>query len=241
MPPQTAEDLINITGPPEPEMLGKPTLKMKPKQQRRQSGLMRIVSSLFESLIRVLNINWLLGLFGLALVKLEENADEIPLNKRKNEDLLVENEMKRLKSEAGCDDDEEEKKQLLKNKASLITDFTNKLWNLTPNINFSEDAEVETFLPAPKKVITPTKSFDNLVNLGLNEPEAFFPADQPDLESEEPDVVVEEEVVNYNAEASYRVLVNNTRNLQAEIPESTEEQTVEAAVELDTNFKVRFP
>ena len=48
-----------------------------------------------------------------------------------------------------------------------------------------------------------------------------------DLESEEPDVVVEEEV-----------LVNNTRILQAEIPESTEEQTVEAAVELDTNFKV---
>ena len=238
MPPQTAEDLINITGPPEPEMLGKPTLKMKPKQQRRQSGLMRIVSSLFESLIRVLNINWLLGLFGLALVKLEENADEIPLNKRKNEDLLVENEMKRLKSEAGCGDDEEEKLELLRNKSSLITDFTNKLWNLTPNINFSEDAEVETFLPAPKKVITPTKSFDNLVNLGLNEPEAFFPADQPDLESEEPDVVVEEEVVNYNAEASYRVLVNNTRNLQAEIPESTEEQTVEAAVQLDTNFKV---
>ena len=45
-----------------------------------------------------------------------------------------------------------------------------------------------------------------------------------DLESEEPDVVVEEEV-----------LVNNTRNL------STQEQTVETVetvVQLDTNFKV---
>ena len=254
MPPQTTEDLINITGPLEPETT-KPTLKMKPKQERRQSDLMRVVSYLFESLIRVLNINWLLGLFGLALVKLEENADESSLNKRKNEDLLVESEMKRLKSEAGCGDDEEEKLELLKNKSSLITDFTNKLWNLTPNINFSEDAEVETFLPAPKKVITPTKSFDNLLNLGLSEPETVT-VEQPDLEEEEPDVVVEEEVVvNYNAEASYRVQVNisyssnllifrdvmqvnNMRNLQAEQPGSTEQQTVEPAVTLDTNFKV---
>lgn len=146
--------------------------------------------------------------------------------------------MKRLKSEAGCGDDDEEKLEQLKNKSSLITDFTNKLWNLTPNINFSEDAEVETFLPAPKKVITPTKSFDNLVNLGLSEPETVA-ADQPDLEGEEPDVVVEEEVVvNYNAEASYRVQVNNMRNLQAEQPGSTEQQTVEPAVTLDTNFMV---
>ena len=47
-----------------------------------------------------------------------------------------------------------------------------------------------------------------------------------DLESEEPDVVVEEEV-----------LVNNTRNL------STQEQTVETVetvVQLDTNFKVIY-
>ena len=138
-----------------------------------------------------------------------DNADEIPLNKRKNEDL-VENEMKRLKSERGCDDDEEIKMAQMRNKSNLITDFTNKLWNLTPNINFSEDSEVETFLTAPKKVITPTKSFDNLLNLGLSEPETG-PVDLPDLEGEETDVTEEvedvEEIINYNAEASYRVQV----------------------------------
>lgn len=218
MPPQTTEDLINITGPLEPERLGKPAVKMNPKGQPRQSGLMRIV-------------NWLLGLFGLVLLKLDENADEIPLNKRKNEDLLVENEMKRLKSESGCDDDEEKKKQLLlQNKSSLITDFTNKLWNLTPNINFSEDTEVETFLPAPKKVITPTKSFDNLVNLGLSETETG-PADQPDMEGEEEE---EQQKVNYNAEASYRVQVTNMRDQQAEKPESVSETVLEP----DTKLKV---
>ena len=232
MPPQTTEDLINITGPSEPERLGKPPVKMNPKGQPRQSGLVRVVSYLFDSLIRVLSINWLLGFFGLALVKLDENADEIHLNKRKNEDLLVENEMKRLKSEAGCDDDEEGKKQLLKNKSSLITDFTNKLWNLTPNINFSEDTEVETFLPAPKKVITPSESFDNLVSLGLSETETG-PADQPDMEG---DVMVEEEEkVNYNAEASYRVQVTNIRDHQAEKRESVEPEPV---LDRDTNFTV---
>ena len=211
MPPQTTEDLTSITGLAEPETLVKPMTKMNPKGQPmpRMSGLRKVVSNLFERIIRFLNINWILGFVGLKLVKLEENADDIPLNKRKNEDLLVENEMKRLKSEAGCDDDEEEKKQLLKNKASLITDFTNKLWNLTPNINFSEDAEVETFQSAPKKVITPTKSFDNLLNCGLSETETG-PADQPDMEGEETDVMEEvEEVVSYNAEASYRVQVTN--------------------------------
>ena len=212
MPPQTTEDLTTIMGFPETEMLTKPMMKKSPTCEGRQQqpGLMRIVSTLFESLIRYLNINWLLGFLGLALVKLEEDGEEIHLNKRKNEDLLVENEMKRLKSEAGCDEDEEEKKQLLKNKASLITDFTNKLWNLTPNINFSEDSEVETFQSAPKKVITPTKSFDNLLNLGLSEPETG-PVDLPDLEGEETDVTEEvedvEEIINYNAEASYRVQV----------------------------------
>ena len=232
MPPQTTEDLTNITGPLEPERLGKPAVKMNPKGQPRQSGLVRVVSYLFGWLIRVLSINWLLGLFGLTLVKLDENADEIPLNKRKNEDLLVKNEMKRLKSEAGCDDDEEIKKQLLlKNKSSLITDFTNKLWNLTPNINFSEETEVETFLPAPRKVITPTKSFDNLVNLGLSETETG-PANQPDMEGEE-----EEPKVNYNAEASYRVQVTNMRDQQAEKPESVKSETV---LEPDTSFKVKI-
>ena len=218
MPPQTTEDLSAITGPPESERLAKPMMKMTTKRtqqqqqqpQSGQSGLMRIVSSLFGSLITFLNINWLLGFFGLVLVKLD-NADEIPLNKRKNEDL-VENEMKRLKSERGCDDEEENKMELLRNKSNLITDFTNKLWNLTPNINFSEDSDVETFLPVPKKVITPTKSFDNLVNLGLSEPETG-PVDQPDLEGEETDVMEEveevEEIINYNAEASYRVQVTN--------------------------------
>jgi len=246
MPPQTTEDLINITGPLEPERLGKPAVKMNPKGQPSQSGLVRVLSYLFESLIRVLSLNWLLGLFGLALVKLDENAEEIPLNKRKNEDLLVENEMKRLKSEAGGDDDEEKKKQLLlKNKSSLITDFTNKLWNLTPNINFSEDTEVETFLPLPapipKKVITPSESFDNLLDLGLSETETG-PADQPDMEGEETDVssvIVEEEEeeqkVNYNAEASYRVQVINMRDHQAEKPESVESETV---LKRDPNFKV---
>ena len=223
MPPQTTEDLITIMGPPETELLAKPMMKMSPTCEGRQSqsGLMRIVSHLFECLIRYLNINWLLGFFGLALVKLEENGEEIHLNKRKNEDPLVKNEMKRLKSEAGCNDAEEEKMALLKNKSSLITDFTNKLWNQTPNINFSEDAEVETFLPAPKKVITPTKSFDNLVNVGLNEP-VDGPGEQPVLEEEDTDVTEDveeieeiEEVMNYKAEASYKVREALSYNAEA--------------------------
>ena len=226
MPPQTTEDLTNITVPPEPQSLGKPMLKMNPTRHQqqhqpppRQSGLMRVVSYLFGSLIRLLNINWLLGLFGLALVELD-TAEEIPLNKRKNEDL-VENEMKRLKSERECDDDQESKMAMLKDKSNLITDFTNKLWNLTPDINFSEDADVETFLPGPRKVITPTKSFDNLVNFGLNEP-ADGPGDQRVLEEEDTDVREDveeieeiEEVINYKAEASYKVREALSYNAEA--------------------------
>ena len=223
MPPQTTEDLTTIMAPTETEMLTKPMMKKSPRCEGRQQqpGLMRIVSTLFEWLIRFLNINWLLGFLGLALVKLEEDGEEIHLNKRKNEDLLVENEMKRLKSEAGCDDAEEEEMALLENKSSMITDVTSKLWNLTPNINFSEDAEVETLLPAPKKVITPTKSFDNLVNFGLNDP-ADGPGEQPVLEEEDTDVMetVEEieeidEVINYKAEASYKVREALSYNAEA--------------------------
>ena len=219
MPPQTTEDLTTIMAPTETEMLTKPMMKKSPTCEGRQQqpGLMRIVSTLFESLIRFLNINWLLGFLGLALVKLEEDGEEIHLNKRKNEDLLVENEMKRLKSEAGCDDAEEEEK----NKSSMITDFTSKLWNMTPNINFSEDAEVETLLPAPRKVITPTKSFDNLVNFGLNEP-GDDPGEQPVLEEEDTDVMEDEEeieeieeVINYKAEASYKVREALSYNAEA--------------------------
>ena len=247
MPPQTTEDLINITGPPEPQSLGKPMLKMNPTRHQqqhqpppRQSGLMRVVSYLFGSLIRLLNINWLLGLFGLALVELD-TAEEIPLNKRKNEDL-VENEMKRLKSERECDDDQESKMAMLKDKSNLITDFTNKLWNLTPDINFSEDADVETFLPGPRKVITPTKSFDNLLNFEFSEAETgSADHDLPKLEGEETDLIEEveevEEIISYNAEASYRVQVTNTLKM-LQIPSNSNSTTqVTATAMQETNHQ----
>ena len=80
---------------------------------------------------------------------------------------------------------------------------------------------METFLPAPKKVITPTKSFDNLVNVGLNEP-VDGPGEQPVLEEEDTDVMEDveeieeiEEVINYKAEASYKVREALSYNAEA--------------------------
>merc|ERR1719192_1791803 len=162
---------------------------------------------------------------------------------------------------------------MLKDKSNLITDFTNKLWNLTPDINFSEDADVETFLPAPRKVITPTKSFDNLLNFEFSEAETgSADHDLPKLEGEETDLIEDleevEEIINYNAEASYRVqvtatamqetnhqpepekaeseeqetvldqLINGTSKLEAEKADYEEPEVVEIVLDPETVFKV---
>jgi len=205
-------------------------------RQRRPSGVMRNVSTLLSCVMfRLLNVNWFLGFVGLELVKLEETEEEMTIRKRKNEDL-VENEMKRLKSERSPQGkvEEEQRTEMLGIKTNLIQDFKMKLWNLSPIINFSKEAEdealstpsmnvitpsesfeadvksssnspidviipsdtvddeVETILNSPLRVITPSKSFDNI--LDLSEAETFG-EDQSEVE----------EVINYNAVATYKV------------------------------------
>jgi len=227
MPPQTEREFFNFSKAGETENVGKVPLMVTSKRQRRQSMMRSLSSLIFSLMFRVLNINWFLGFFGLVLVKLEEN-DDVSINKRKNEDL-IENEMKRLKSEAnGQDDENQMEDRLLTVRSSLIQDFKKKLWNLTPVINFSKDTEDvdETFENSPKKVITPTRSFDNL--LELSEAESFA-GDHNELE--ELETGHEEEVgqvTSYTAEATYHRVERAVCTVSEEqVEESQEPQAAE--------------
>ena len=112
-------------------------------------------------LIDVLNVNRYLGIFGLALETLDGNG-----NKDAEEQLELE-----TKRKIGADDAGQRKK--IKPSLDLADmeiesdddDDVNpgvgqRLWNLNPDINFTENLEMKIQFSAPKKYIAPTESFE---------------------------------------------------------------------------------
>ena len=111
-------------------------------------------------LIDVLNVNRYLGIFGLALETLDANG-----NNDAEEQLELE-----TKRKIGADDVGQRKK--IKPSLDLADmeiesdddDDVNpgvgqRLWNLNPDTNFTENLDIKIQFSAPKKYIAPTESF----------------------------------------------------------------------------------
>ena len=211
------------------------------------TSLIRLLQSfLFKIanfLVNLVGINWLFGLFGLALKPIDERRypkeddfDEdmhaVKENKRNHavmsEDFdFKENSTKRCKP----DDDEKSasenddfglyKKPVDDDRAKAISDFQNRLWNLKPDLNFVEkntvqvvsfdeegdsirnlkvtidETEKDKFASKPirdeiyKKVIKPSESFDDVLNMSEDVSEIPTGDEFSDVIS---DIVVEEDV-----------------------------------------------
>ena len=179
-----------------------------------QSYLFKIVNLL----VNLVGINWLLGLFGLALKPIEgikypkeddfdeEEIHAVKENKR-NHAVMSEDFDYQENSTKRCKPDDETEKRALENedfglykkpvdddRVKAISDFQNRLWNLKPDLTFVkketvhvtddeagdsirnlkvtiDETEMDNCSSKPirdeiyKKVITPSESFDDVLNM----------------------------------------------------------------------------
>lgn len=106
----------------------------------------------------VLNVNFFLSYFGLSLETLEEDQEKKMLEQETKRKIEAEEVSERkkikpseelnIKSEDSKGDEEER------------PGSRQKLWNLTPEINFTESLKMKVNFSGPKKYITPTESFE---------------------------------------------------------------------------------
>ena len=106
----------------------------------------------------VLNVNFFLSYFGLSLETLEEDQEKKMLEQETKRKIEAEEVSERkkikpseelnIKSEDSKGDEEER------------PGSRQKLWNLTPEINFTESLKMQVNFSGPKKYITPTESFE---------------------------------------------------------------------------------
>jgi len=238
MPPQTKGEFFSFPTVREPEIGDCGPRVARTEGRRKEGGWPGTLCNLvFSFIFRVININWFLSFLGLKLVKVEDH--EVIGGKRKNEDL-IENEMKKLKCEISrekCSEDENPREKRLKEvRSSLIQDLTSKLWNMTPVINFANPEEVEPPINSPKTVITPTRSFDSLLNLSEQESLAGDNADEREDNSEFEEL---KEVINYKAEASYRVKRSSSPSIEhVGIPTETTEYRTDSPGSVEVGIEI---
>ena len=106
----------------------------------------------------VLNVNFFLSYFGLSLETLEGDQEKKMLEQETKRKIEAEEVSERkkikpseelnIKSEDSKGDEEER------------PGSRQKLWNLTPEINFTESLKMQVNFSGPKKYITPTESFE---------------------------------------------------------------------------------
>jgi len=236
MPPQTKGEFFSFPTVREAEKGDSGPSVARTELRRIERGWPGSLCNLiFSFLFRVININWFLSFLGLRLVKVEDQ--EVIAGKRKNEDL-IENEMKKLKCDVPrekCSEDENLREKRLKG-SSLIQDLTLKLWNMTPVINFATPDEDESLINSPKKVITPTRSFDSLLNLSEQESLAGDNADEREDNSEFEEL---KEVINYKAEATYSVRSSSSPSIEhVGIPTETSEYRTDSPGSVEVGIEI---
>ena len=121
-------------------------------------------------LFDVLNVNYFLGYLGLALETLEEDrqqsleletkrkieAEEV----RQRKKIKPSEDLANIESEEARDEEEER------------PGSRQKLWNLKPEINFTESLQVKVNFSGPKKYIAPTESFEGDILKDVNDVDA---------------------------------------------------------------------
>jgi len=121
-------------------------------------------------LFDVLNVNYFLGYLGLALETLEEDrqqsleletkrkieAEEV----RQRKKIKPSEDLANIESEEARDEEEER------------PGSRQKLWNLKPEINFTESLQVKVNFSGPKKYIAPTESFEGDIFKDVNDVDA---------------------------------------------------------------------
>ena len=122
-------------------------------------------------LFDVLNVNYFLGYLGLALETIEEDQQQENLEletKRKIEAEEVRQRKKIKPSEDLANIESEEARDEEEERPGS----RQKLWNLKPEINFTESLQMKVNFSGPKKYIAPTESFEGDILKDVNDVDA---------------------------------------------------------------------
>jgi len=114
----------------------------------------------------VLNVNFFLGYLGLSLETLEEDQKEMQEQETKRK--IEAEEVRERKKIKPSEDVANVKSEDSKDEEEERPGSRQKLWNLTPEINFTESLKMKVNFSGPKKYITPTESFEGDILKDVN-------------------------------------------------------------------------
>ena len=114
----------------------------------------------------VLNVNFFLSYLGLSLETLEEDQKEMQEQETKRK--IEAEEVRERKKIKPSEDVANIKGEDSKGEEEERPGSRQKLWNLTPEINFTESLKMKVNFSGPKKYITPTESFEGDILKDVN-------------------------------------------------------------------------
>ena len=120
-------------------------------------------------LFDVLNVNFFLGYLGLALETLEEDQEELQLESKRKIEAEEVRQRKKIKPSEDLANMEGEE---IRDEEEERPGSRQKIWNLRPEINFTESLKMEVNFSGPKKYIAPTESFEGDILKDVNDVEA---------------------------------------------------------------------